>query len=59
MHKKIIIGSDRPERRPNRPTKRILLSRETIRTLTSKELSQVIGGCPPDSESTLIESGNC
>jgi hypothetical protein len=44
MRKKLVTVSHLPERLPNRPTKRILLSRETIRTLTSEELSQAVGG---------------
>jgi hypothetical protein len=44
MRKKIIIVSYLPNRLPSRPARRILLSRETIRTLTSDELSQAVGG---------------
>lgn len=49
MHKKKVIVSRLPDRLPNQPGRRILLSRETIRKLTSEELSQVVGGgdgCP-------------
>jgi hypothetical protein len=50
---KIANVSQTSDRLPNCPTKRILLSRETIRTLTSEELSQVAGGCPTGSSPTL------
>jgi hypothetical protein len=49
MHKKFIVVSHLPARLPGRVAKRILLSRETIRTLTSNELTQAVGGneeCP-------------
>jgi len=62
MHKKLILVSHLPTRLPNRPTKRILLSRETIRTLTSKELSQVVaGGCPTalSNETRVEDSAGC
>jgi hypothetical protein len=49
MRKKTVIVSYLSEHLPGRSTKRILLSRETIRTLTSKELSRIVGGnCPTD-----------
>jgi hypothetical protein len=44
--KQIAIVSGQPDRLPNRRTKRLLLSRETVRMLTSEELSQAVGGCP-------------
>jgi hypothetical protein len=51
MHKKLVIVSHLPRPLPgrpgSRPASRILLSRETIRTLTSEELSQVVGGGEP------------
>jgi hypothetical protein len=42
--------------------KRVLqVSLETVRTLTSEELSQVVAGCPTGSSSTQppINSGSC
>jgi hypothetical protein len=44
MRKKFVIVSHLSDRLPSLPARRILLSRETIRTLTSVELSQVAGG---------------
>lgn len=44
MRKKLVIVSKLPARLPNRSSRGILLSRETIRTLTSEELSQAVGG---------------
>jgi hypothetical protein len=44
MHKKKVIVSYLPHRLPHGPARRILLSRETIRTLSSDELSQAAGG---------------
>jgi len=49
MHKKRVIVSRLPAPLPVGPAKRILLSRETIRTLTPEQLSQAVGGdqtCP-------------
>jgi hypothetical protein len=64
MRKKLIIVSHLPGRLPNNPTKRILLSRETIRTLTPDELSRAggadgdgIGGCNTGSTRGEIEIG--
>jgi hypothetical protein len=38
------------------PNKRVLqLSKETVRALTSKELSQAVGGCPTGSSPTTLE----
>jgi hypothetical protein len=61
MHKKRVIGS----RLPDRQKKRILLARETIRTLTSEELSQAVGGseidhtgCPCGSRTSSDEVEN-
>jgi len=44
MRKKLVIVSKLPARLPNRSSRGILLSRETIRTLSSEELSQAAGG---------------
>lgn len=54
MRKKIVTVSHLPYRLPKNPTKRLLLSRETMRTLTSEELSQVAGAgaCPTGSSET-------
>jgi hypothetical protein len=48
VHKRIDTASHSPDHL----TKRILLSRETIRMLTSEELSHVAGGCPSPSQET-------
>lgn len=53
MHKKaVVVVSNVFSGLPNRPTKRVLLSRETIRVLSAEELSQVAGGCPSPSQET-------
>jgi hypothetical protein len=53
MRKKIVTVSHLPYRLPGNPTKRLLLSRDTMRTLTSEELSQAVGAvvyqCPTGS----------
>jgi hypothetical protein len=49
MRKKLAtvsLLSDVSDRLPRHATRRIVLSREAIRTLTSDELSLVAGGCP-------------
>ena len=59
MRKKPVIISYLANRLPSSPAKRIMLSRETIRVLTSKELSQIAAGnCPTDlSSETRIDPG--
>lgn len=44
MHKKLALVSHPSDALTIRSTRRILLARETIRTLTSHELSQAAGG---------------
>jgi len=53
MHKKaVVVVSDVSSGLPDRPTKRVLLSRETIRVLSAEDLSHVAGGCPSPSQET-------
>lgn len=56
MHKKkVVIVSRLSAPLRDRPTRRILLSRETIRTLTAEELSRAAGGgehCPCGSDTS-------
>jgi hypothetical protein len=44
--KQVTIASELPDRLSHRRTKRLVLSRETVRALTEVELSQAVGGCP-------------
>jgi hypothetical protein len=51
MRKKLVLASQLSDH----PTRRILLSRETVRTLISKELSQAAAGnleCPCGSDTS-------
>jgi hypothetical protein len=57
MRKKVIVVSYLPHRLPSHPAKRILLSRETIRTLSSEELSQAAGGGMCQTGSTRDDIG--